>query len=46
MEYTFDNPKNYMARWGKIYKQEGNRVYLEFIGWGYVHEIKGKRNAT
>ena len=37
--YTFDNPKNPHARWGRIIKEDGNRVWLEFIGWGYKSEL-------
>ena len=40
--YTFDNPKNPQARWGKIIKvcNKTKRVWLEFIGWGYFWELK------
>ena len=43
MEYTFDNPNNYMARWGKVCRNDGSRVCLVFIGWGYLWEIRGER---
>lgn len=40
---TFDNPESYMARWNKIIKIEGNRIWLEFQGWGWIEEIKGEK---
>lgn len=45
-EYTFDNPQNPHARWGKAYKIDDKRVWLEFIGWGYLEEIRGERKAA
>lgn len=44
LEFTFDNPENPDARWGRPYRTEGNRVWLEYIGWGYLYEVRGVRH--
>lgn len=44
IEATFDNPDNPNARWGKAYLARGNGIFLSFVGWGYLWEIKGVRN--
>lgn len=37
---TFDNPRDPYARWGKVFRIEGDRVWLSGISWGHKHEIK------
>lgn len=43
LEATFDNPDNPNARWGKAYLARGNGIFLSFVGWGYLWEIRGVR---
>ena len=37
---TFDNPRDPYARWGKVFRIEGDKVWLSHIGWGYKQEIQ------
>lgn len=43
LEATFDHPENPHARWGKAHLARGNMIFLSFVGWGYLWEIKGVR---
>lgn len=45
-EYTFDNPAHPHARWGKAYRRDDRRIWLEFVGWGFLHEVRGERKAA